>query len=736
MKFRFQFQHDQMDCGPACLRMITDYYGKFYTMEYLRKISYLHRNGVSLLSLNDAAAKLGFKTSMVFLTLNSIIKSQALPCILHWNRAHFVVLYKVKVLKNKDVIFTIADPQHGIVKVDLKTFENAWISIVPDKGTALMMEPTALLYNKPGVIGDNKSFAFLLKYILPHKKSILQIFIGLLVVSIINLIFPFLTQILVDKGIGEKRLDMVYLVLASQFFLFLGSVGIEIFQNWMLLHINARISLNIISDFLKKLFDLPIRFFDTKSIGDITQRISDHNRVENFLTSTALTTFISLINILVFSLVLAFYSTKIILVFTLLSFAAISWIFLFQRKRKAIDYRRFNTNRENQDKLYEIIVGMPEIKLYGGEKTKRLDWERLQLKLFKLKIKSLSLEQLQRAGFLFLLQLKNIVISFIAASEVVSGNYSLGAMLSIAYIIGQTNGPLEQLISFFRVAQDARLSLNRMKEIHNKENEEQEKSPNTTQISSGLADIRFNQVYFQYGGPKSRYVLENISLDILVGKVNAIVGDSGSGKTTLMKLLLKFYECTSGNIMIAGANLREISARSWREKCGTVMQDGYIFSDTILKNIALDGRKIDKNKLEEALYISNLEDFIEKTPNGLLTRIGANGSGISGGQKQRLLIARAVYKNPEFIFFDEASSALDANNEKIIMKRLYSFFKSRTVVIIAHRLSTVKNADITIVIHEGKIVETGSHDALLNNKGYYFELVRNQLDIGKYECPK
>lgn len=722
-----------MDCGPSCLKMVTDYYGQRYTLEYLREISYLNRNGVSLLSLNDAAENIGFKTMMVFTTIGNLIRNHTLPCILHWNQHHFVVLYKVKVLKNKDVIFTIADPRHGVVKVDLKTFESSWIAVSPDKGTALMLEPTAMFYDRdPDNTHSKKSFRFLLNYIRPHKKYLLQLLAGLLAVSMINLIFPFLTQLLVDGGIGEKRIDLVYLVLASQLFLFLGSTGIELFQNWLLLHVNTRISLSIISDFLKKLFQLPIRFFDAKSIGDITQRISDHHRVEQFLTSTALTTFISVINVLIFSLVLAFYSVKILLVFTVMSLAAVGWVLLFQHKRKEIDYRRFNTNRENQDKLYQIIIGMPDIKLYGGEKNKRHDWERLQLKLFRLNIHSLSLEQIQRTGFVFLLQLKNIIISFIAASEVVRGNYSLGAMLSIAYIIGQTNSPLEQLISFFRIAQDARLSMDRMKEIHNRENEEQVVNPVPAQTTAD-AFIRFNHVFFQYSGPKSRFVLDDIHHDIAIGKINAIVGDSGSGKTTLMKLLLKFYDCTRGHISIGGADLKDLSARSWRECCGTVMQDGHIFSDSILRNIALDGGKIDKKRLAEALYISNMDDFINSMPNGLHTRIGANGSGISGGQKQRLLIARAVYKNPDFIFFDEATSALDANNEKIIMERLYSFFKNRTVVIIAHRLSTVKNADMTMVMQNGKIVETGTHETLLHNKGYYFELVRNQLELGAYE---
>lgn len=733
MKFPFQSQYDEMDCGPSCLKMTAAYYGKSYPLDYLREISYLNRDGVNLLSLNDAAESLGFKSIMAFVSIGGIIKNCTLPCILHWNNNHFVVLYKIKASGN-NIIFTIADPKHGVINIDLKTFESSWISIpVTKKGIVLLLEPTASFYDNRSLTIDKLSFSFLFNYLLPYKRYIIQVFIGLLAASTINLIFPFLTQILVDLGIGDKSMEIVYLVLVSHIFLFLGSTAIEIFQNWLLLHINTRISLSIISDFLKKLFNLPIRFFDSKSIGDITQRISDHNRVEQFLTSTALNTLISILNVIVFAIVLGFYSTWILLVFTLFSFIATAWIFLFQKKRKEIDYKRFNTNRENQDKLYEIIVGMPEIKLYGGEKKKRWDWERLQIKLFRLNIKSLSLEQLQRTGFMFLLQIKNIIISFIAAREVMVGNYSLGSMLSISYIIGQTNSPLEQLISFFRVAQDAKLSLDRMQEIHNKENEENRSNDTSSNKESVDAVIKFNKVNFQYGGPKSTYVLNNLELELPLGQVSAIVGSSGSGKTTLMKLLLKFYDCTGGNITLADTNLNDISPRHWRERCGTVMQDGHIFSDTILRNIALDGSKIDAERLDEALYISNLEEFIQKLPNGIRTKVGANGNGISGGQRQRLLIARAVYKNPDFIFFDEATSALDANNEKIIMERLNSFFKGKTVVVIAHRMSTVKNADMTVVMQDGKIVEIGTHNELLKNKGYYFHLIKNQLSLGTDE---
>jgi ATP-binding cassette subfamily B protein len=493
---------------------------------------------------------------------------------------------------------------------------------------------------------------------------------------------------------------------------------------------NTRISLNIISDFLLKLLKLPIRFFDTKTVGDISQRINDHHRIESFLSGSVLTSIFSIVNILFFMLVIGFYNLTIFFIFISMSVIGIAWILLFQEKRKQLDYRLFARNRENQDKLYEMITGMQEIKLYGSETTKRWEWEQLQVKYFRLNIKSLALEQYQQTGFTFITTLKNIVISFIAANDAINGSITLGVVLSISYIVGQTNGPIEQLVGFIKSAQDARLSMDRLEEIHSKKDEEKNEEIDAANQIIPHNDIHIKNVSYQYEGPKSPYVLNNVSLIIPRGKVTAIVGASGSGKTTLVKLLLGFYNPVAGEILIGGRDLRSISPKLWRKECGSVMQDGYIFYDTIAKNIALDGKDIDVQKMEDAVTTANIKDFIEGLPLSYTTKIGASGVGVSGGQRQRILIARAVYKDPNYLFFDEATSSLDANNERIIMDNLNAFFKGRTVLIIAHRLSTVKNADQIIVLKNGKIVEKGNHETLTRLQGRYFELVKNQLELG------
>jgi len=734
----FQHQHDAMDCGSACLKMIAEFYGKKYSLDYLRKISFLGKEGISLLNLSHAAEEIGLTTLRAKLTLKVLINDCPLPCILHWNQDHFVVLQEIKTsLFNSDKLrIKIADPAHGIINIDKESFVKNWISTSEGKGTALLLEPTPEFYKKEGIANSVKGFSFLFKYLQPHKRYIVQLIIGMLATSMISLAFPFLTQLLIDYGVHESNLHIVYLLLLSQLFLFIGNVLIDIIQNWLLLHINVRVSLNIISDFLLKLLKLPIKFFDTKAVGDITQRINDHHRIETFLTGATLTTLFSLINIVVFAVVLGLYSPIILLVFTVFSLLAVAWIFLFQKKRKQLDYKRFSRNKENQDKLFEMITGMQEIKLYGSEKAKRWEWENLQVKVFKLNLKSLALEQNQKTGYLFLSQLKNILISFLAARAVINGDLSLGMLLSISYIIGQTNGPLEQLVTFFKAAQDARLSLERMNEIHNRQEEEMEvkdETPNTVLSPSSnfhrKRDIVLKDISFQYEGPHSPFVLKNIDFVIPEGKVTAIVGTSGSGKTTLIKLLLGFYHPTSGNIFIGDTPLEFISPRNWRSLCGTVMQDGYIFSDTIAKNIALDGEEIDNERMQQAVSAANIKQFIESRPLGYTTKIGNNGTGISGGQKQRIFIARAIYKDPGYLFLDEATSSLDANNEKKIMENFGRFFKGRTVVVIAHRLSTVKNADQIIVLNNGEIVEKGNHFSLVRNKNYYYQLVRNQLEL-------
>jgi ATP-binding cassette, subfamily B, bacterial len=724
-KYYFVHQLDLMDCAPACLKMAAKYYGKDYSFDFLRTITYQSKEGVSILSLSEAAEKIGFRTFASRIECDQLIADCLLPAILHWNQDHFVVLYRIK----KKSKFLIADPAHGLVTIDKKTFLQAWISTSNNKGTVLLLEPTPKFYQKNDIRENNKGYGLLFRYLVPYKKYFVQLIIGMLAASLIALAFPFLTQILIDFGVGDKNVSILHLILLSQLFLFIGNTVIEIIRSWLLLHINTRVSLNILSDFLIKLLKLPIGYFDTKAVGDISQRINDHHRIENFLTGATLTSLFSIINIIIFSCILALYNWKIISVFIALSVLAIVWIFLFQHKRKQLDYMRFSRNKENQDKLFEMITGMQEIKLYSGETSKRWDWEKLQVKYFNLNTKSLALEQLQYTGFIFFSHLKNIIISFIAANEVIEGSITIGALLSISFIIGQTNSPIEQLINFIKSAQDAKLSIDRLQEIHNKDDEENVEIGQLISTIPLHADITIQNLNFQYEGPNSLYVLKDITLTIPKGKITAIVGTSGSGKTTLMKLLLGFYKPVSGKILIGNNDLHKLSPAWWRGQCGTVMQDGYIFYDTITKNIALDGKEINEVAMQHAVKIANLEDFIENLPLGYTTKIGNSGIGISGGQKQRILIARSVYKNPDYLFFDEATSNLDANNEREIMDNLKDFFKGKTVVIIAHRLSTVKNADQLIVLEKGKIVEIGNHESLTKCKGRYFELVRNQLEL-------
>jgi len=733
---KFIPQHDQMDCGPACLSMVSSKYNKNYSLQYLRDHSFITREGVSLSGINHAATKIGFETLATKLTLNELSETGHFPCILHWNQNHFVVLHKIrKKLFSKKYIYKIADPAHGLVSLNEELLKKAWLSD-GDQGAVLFLNPTKTFYNLEEPL-KNSTFGFthIFKYLNPYKKEVFQLFLSLLAGSIFTLIFPLLTQALIDKGVENKSLNIVFIILLAQVFLFLGSIIIEIVRNWVMLYIGTRINIAIISDFLRKILKLPIKFFDTKLIGDFNQRIQDHKRIESFLTSQSLFTLFSLINFSVFFFVLLYYDIKIVTSYAVLTIIAITWSVLFLRRRRILDYYRFQHLSENQESIYELINGIQEIKLNSFEDYKREEWEDIQIKLFNVNLRILRLDQFQLMGFNFINQIKNIFVTFIAAREVIIGNITLGTMLAISYIIGQMNSPVNQLIGFFRSLQDARLSLERLSEVQNQEDEEKENQVKVLEKelsnqNGTRGGIFIKNLAFQYEGPKSPFVLSHINLFVPEGKTTAIVGASGSGKTTLMKLLLKFYEPIKGDIFINKHNLSDVSSANWRENCGVVMQDGYIFSDTIERNIATGDENIDGEKLQHAIKTANIEEFIDFLPLGLKTKIGAAGIGISGGQKQRILIARAVYKNPHYIFFDEATSALDAENEKVIHDNLQEFFKNKTVLIIAHRLSTVKNADQITVLKHGNIVEFGKHQELVNANGIYYNLVKNQLELG------
>lgn len=729
--FQFYQQPDEMDCGPTCLRMVAKNYNRSISLEKLKLLSETTREGSSLHNLALSAEKIGFRTLGVKINFEKMINDAPLPSIVHWKQYHFVVVYKI----TKDKVF-VADPAHGKLTYSKKEFIQNWIgnhaTEKTEEGICLLLEPTAKLQvQEDDDTTTKKGFSFLFRYFSTYRKLIVQLGLGLLIVSLLQLIFPFLTQSVVDIGIQNKDLNFLYLVLVGQLFVFLGRTMVEIFRSWILLHLSTRINISLVSDFLIKLMKLPISYFDVKMTGDIMQRIGDHQRIENLLTNQSLNVLFSAFNFIVFGIVLAIYNVPVFLIFlggTLLYFI---WVSFFMKKRRDLDHKRFEQMSSERSKIMELISGMQEIKLHNAERQKRWGWEFLQISLFKIQIKGLRLEQIQSSGASIINELKNILISFFTAKLVIDGSLTLGMMLSVSYIIGQLNAPISQFLSFIYSLQDAKISLERLAEIHNKEDEE----PNTENKETELPenkDLKLENVSFRYLG-SDKMVLENIHLLIPENKTTAIVGASGSGKTTLMKLLLRFYEPMEGEIKIGNFELNNLTQYLWRNNSGSVMQDGFIFNDTIANNIAIGEDAIDKEKLKKAVTIANIKEFIEELPLNYNTKIGAEGMGISGGQRQRILIARAVYKNPQFIFFDEATSALDANNEKVIMENLNNFFKGRTAVIIAHRLSTVKNADQIVVLDKGKIIEIGTHRELIDQKGAYFNLVKNQLELEKLE---
>ena len=729
---KFIAQRDNMDCGPACLAMVSLYYKKKYSIEYLRSLSFITKEGVSFLGLKEAAKNIGLDSFSAKLSLAELIdKETHYPCVLHWNQKHFIVLYRIK--RNvKSTIFYLADPEFGFVKLTQEKFEKSWISD-NGQGLALFLLPSDKFYGQAPPDEEKITIKYLFNYLKSYQKQLLLMFFTLLIGSGLTLMFPFLTEALIDKGVNAGNLGFISFILLAQLSVFLGVLVVEIFRNWLMLFVGTHLSITIISDFLNKMLKLPRKFFDTKLMGDFQQRIQDNDRIEEFLTSQSLTTFFSIITFSVFFGVLWYYDYKILLAYLILTVISISWSFYWLKKRKMLDYFRFQYRSENQESVYEILNGVTEMKLNQYEDYKINEWQIIQHKLFKLNTRILRIDQIQSFGFEFFNQLKNILVTFLAATYVVKGSMTLGMLLSISYIIGQMNSPVSQLINFFRSLQDARLSLERLNEVqrHKPEEEESLQKLRLSDIFTNTYDgINIKDLSFQYEGPKSPFVLKNVSIFIPHGKITAIVGASGSGKTTLMKLLLRFYDPIKGRIFYNKYNIRSLSPKSIRENCGVVMQNGYIFSDTIERNIATNDVDVDLKKLANAVNIANIKSFIDELPLGFKTKIGAAGNGISGGQIQRILIARAVYKNPHYIFFDEATSALDAENEKIIHDNLQLFFKGKTVVIIAHRLSTVKNADQIIVLKNGAVVEQGNHNDLVNCKGEYFNLVKNQLELG------
>ena len=782
-------QLDQMDCGPTCLRMVAKHYGRLFTLQSLRDKTQIAKDGVSMLGIAEAAETIGFRSMGVRVSFEKLVQEAPLPCIVHWNQNHFVVVHAIKnagpnwmstirggrkpatetdtlsrslgrlsaFADEADIVIPsralepsssasrptkrgtvyVADPAKGLITYTTEEFCEGWLSAKNEReseGIILLLEPTPAFYEQDDEPTTAYSFERVFSYFWQHKRLLAQLMLGLAVGSGLQLLFPFLTQSVVDIGVNTQNLSFIYLVLGAQLMLMLGRLSIEFIQSWLLLHVSTRVNLSILSDFLIKLMRLPLSYFDTKQFGDIMQRIGDHHRIESFVTGQALSLPFALVSMVMLSVVLALYNLPIFGIYVAASLLYAGWIVLFLRQRRKLDMKRFEVSAKNQSALVQLIQGMQEIKLAGAERHNRWAWERLQVRLFRLQMKSLALGQYQQLGAFIINDGKNILITFLAAQAVINGQLTLGAMLAMQQIVGQLNGPVSQFIGLSQSLQDAKISLERLNEIHTLQDEEPADRQLTATVPK-VAGLHLRNVTFQYPGAGNEPVLENIDLSILSGKTTAIVGMSGSGKTTLLKLLLRFYEPGKGDIRLGstpldGIGLRNVSHSHWRSQCGVVMQDGFLFSDTIARNIAVGVERIDAERLDQAVRVANLQTFVDSLPSGLHTKIGAEGSGISQGQRQRILIARAVYKDPQYIFFDEATNALDATNEAVIMRNLTEFFAGRTVVVVAHRLSTVCHADQIVVLDKGILTETGTHAELVANRGDYWRLVKNQLELG------
>jgi len=735
-KFPVVLQEDAMDCGPASLGMVIKYYEKSYPLNYLRELTYANRNGVTMLGIADAAEAVGLKTLGIRTSFDKLVEKVILPCVIHWRQDHFVVVYKIKVRKTasgyKGTVY-ISDPAFGLVEYSVDEFLDGWISTKvdgTDKGMVLMLSPRPDFYEKPTVEEGKNSIQWFFQYLRPYKKLLFQIVLGILFGLILQLIFPFLNQSMVDIGIMNNDLNFIVVILIFQLVLAISQMVVGFVQSWISLHVNTRINVSLISDYLAKLLRLPMTFFDSKNTGDIMQRIGDHGRIQDFLTGNSISIFFSFFNFIIFACILGWYNIKLLIIFFVGYTLYVLWVVAFLNIRKKLDYKRFEKAARNQSNIIQLINGVEEIKLNNCEKSMRWHWETIQAELFEVSVKGISIGQIQGAGSFFISQAVGIILSIISAKAVIEGSLTLGMMMSISYIIGQLRGPVENFIGFIHSYQDAKISIERLGEVHFMKDEDQEKEATINELTSTDNSITVDKVSFSYQSPSAPQVLKNVSIKIPQNKITAIVGASGSGKTTLMKLLIGNYNPRSGTIKVGDTNLNNINSHFWRSKCGIVMQDGFIFSKTIAENIAISDENIDKQKLFYAAKIANILDFVEERPAGFNTKIGQEGSGLSQGQKQRILIARAIYKDPAYLFFDEATNALDANNEKTIMENMTEFYQGRTVVIIAHRLSTVRHADQIIVINNGEVAEQGNHDELIQKKGIYFELVHNQLELG------
>ena len=721
-------QLDHMDCGPTCLRMVARFYGQHYSLENLREKTFMGKQGTSLLSLSEAAEQLGFRTEAVATDWKTLRESVLLPCIAHWQDHHYIVVYRV----TKQYVY-VADPAAGKLRYTQEEFQAGWQNEPNSEGILLLLEPTPSMQESEETVQEKEkknTWSILRPFFRPYHRYLWQLLLSAVVISIIQFIFPFLAQSLVDQGIQQHDRHFIYIILIAQLVLFASQTVGEVIRSYLLLHVGNRVGISLLSSFLQKLMQLPQPFFEQKNLGDLFQRITDNERIEEFLTAQSLNVLFSLYTVVIFGFILAYYHLTIFLIFLAGSSLYVLWIALLARRRAALEYKRFEASAQHQSQLQDLLYGMPEIRLNNSQQRRRWHWEAVRIKQHQVAIQTLSVDQLQTRGGTFIHELKNIGITFLAAVLVIRGEMTLGMLIAVQYILGQLNAPLLSLIDFLQSAQDAKLSLARLIEIHQKPIESQSPRALTTTTSAAL---HLKQVTFYYEGPLSPAVLQGVNATIPHGKVTAIVGPSGSGKTTLLKLLLKFYEPSEGTISVGNLPLSQWSASEWLSRCGVVMQDGFIFDDTILANITESDSRcpLDKERLAHAVRIAHLEQFIETLPKGYHTPIGQNGVGLSGGQKQRILIARAVYKDPDYLFFDEATSALNAESERYIVNNLDNFYQDRTVIIIAHRLSTVKHADQILVLDQGEVVEHGNHRELTDRQGKYYSLVKNQLELGQ-----
>lgn len=719
-------QLDYRDCGPTCLRMIAKFYGKTFSREFLREKASITKIGVTMAGIAEAAEAIEMRTLGMRMSIESLVDEAPTPFIVPWRQKHFVVVYKTTKTK-----IHVADPAQGLLTYFHDDFKKAWTNTADGNGFALLLEPNSEFYDQEEDKNKAKGFSFLLPYFRPYKKLIQQLFIGLFVATVIQFILPFLMQSVVDIGINHRDIPFIYLILISQLVLILSQTLVSIFREWILIHITSRFNIKMISDFLYKMLKLPVSYFDSRNTGEHLQRITDHTRIQNFVSSSSLNMVFSMVTFVIFNFILAYYNLKIFFIFIIASVLYVSWTFFFLKKRAELDYKRFDETSQNQTNLIQIITGVSEIKINNSQRKNRWKWEYTQISLFKTSLSTLKLAQFQTIGGTFINEIKNIVIIFIAAKSVVDGNLTLGMMVTVQYIVGQLNIPLANFVTFIQTWQDAKISLERLSQVHCANEEDELKQNKVSELPENKT-IEVVNLSYRYGGKSTPLVLNNLNCSFPEGKTTAIVGASGSGKTTLMKLLLKFYEPTKGCITIGGVELNHINNDFWRSNCGAVMQDTFMFNDTIAGNISESEQNemIDREKLNNAAFVANMNDFIAKLPNKYNTELGTSGIRLSGGQEQRIMIARAVYKNPFYVFFDEATSALDANNEKVIMENLNTFIKGKTAIIVAHRLSTVKNADNIIVLENGAVVEQGNHETLTRLKGKYYELVKNQLELG------